>query len=267
MHGAWYCRPECLERAVSVALDPAHAGSGRNTLSPHRIPLGLLLLSRQQLTADQLRHTLETQRNAGRGKIGEWLQHLGYASEWQVTAALARQWGCPMLRNGREALGANRRTSIPLRLLESFQMIPLDFAAATQTLLIAFSEGLDHSILYAVEQMLGYRTGACFVCPSILRESLQAMAQVRSGDVVFDRIQDFAESALIIKNYALKVAADEVRIARCSDHVWIRLERRGRESVNLVLRTPSVETRTVNLLNVAAYNSRPDAAHDQFQLG
>jgi hypothetical protein len=252
MQGAWYCRAECLELALLEFLGRAGSAPNRAAVRPHRIPLGLLLLSRQQLTAEQLRIALEAQRAAGRGpggrerKIGVWLQELGFATELQITAALARQWSCPVLRTGAQPAGgghfpvifsANFR-GIPVPLLESFQMMPVELVEATGTLLVAFSEGIDYTVLVAIEQMLGYRTEACLVSPSALQKGLQSLArQAGSSDVVFDRMEDVRECAHIIGSYSTKVKAEEIRMARCGDHLWIRLERLRQEAVTLVLRT------------------------------
>jgi hypothetical protein len=242
LQGAWYCGAKCLERALPSILEPRRRGGGSG--ASHRIPLGLLLLSRQQLTAVQLRTALEAQRSAGHSpaghrKIGEWLQELGFATEWQITVALARQWSCPLLRGHPGSLGEIRLTSIPVLLLETFQMIPVELSEASQTLLMAFSEGIDHSVLYAIEQMLGYRTQACLVCPSTLRRGLDALRQLRgSGDVVFERQEDAGECARIIASYAAKAEAEAIRFAHCGRHLWIRLERIEQETVNLVLRAP-----------------------------
>ena len=248
MQGARYCRPECLERALLEVLG-ARPVPHRAATAPHRIPLGLLLLSRQQLTAEQLRTALEAQRaaacgqNGNKRKIGAWLQELGFATEQQITAALARQWSCPILRAGTAAVGASRFPqlfpAIPVPLLESFQMIPVGLVEATGTLLIAFSEGVDYTVLLAIEQMLGYRTEACLVCPSTLQKSLQALEHGGSSDIVFDRMEDAGECAHIIGSYSAKVKAEEIRMARCGDHLWIRLERLRKEAVTLVLRTSS----------------------------
>jgi hypothetical protein len=189
------------------------------------------------LSAGQLRTALDLQRNSGYGKLGEWLQRLGFVTEWQVTTALARQWACPILRDTPPTLGESRITSIPLLLLESFQMIPVLFAAASKKMLMAFSEGIDHTALYAVEQMLGCQTEACFVCPSILKRGLRSLGQIRAGDVVFDGVEDIPECAGIIGNYASKIGAEEIRLTRCGTYVWVRLERRHCETLNLVLRT------------------------------
>jgi hypothetical protein len=251
MLGARYCRTECLELALIEILSRADAVSRPAGVASHRVPLGLLLLSRQQLTAAQLRTALHAQREAcsatiekKKKKIGAWLQELGFATETQVTAALARQWSCPVLRAPPVAIAASRFPAIPTLLLESFQMMPVELVEATGTLLMAFSEGIDYTVLYAIEQMLGYHTEPCLVCPSTLQKSLQALTRHRSTDVVFDRMEDAGECAHIIGNYSVKVNAEEVRVARCGEHLWIRLERLRQEAVTLVLRAPGSSSDT-----------------------
>lgn len=244
MRGARYCSPPCLERALIELLRPVRSSSKRAAVAPHRIPLGLVLLSRQQLTTEQLRHALEAQRTAATAgptakKIGEWLRELGFATEQQVTAALARQWSCPVLQSSSTGISANRLPPIPLLFLEYFQVMPVELVEATGSLLMAFGGGIDYSILYAIEQMLGFHTQACLVRPSILRKNLQSIAQHhRIDDVVFDGIQDAAECARIIGNYTATVKAEEVRMASCGEYLWVRLERLPRDAVTLVLRAP-----------------------------
>ncbi len=248
MQGSWYCRSECLEHVLVEILRRERSVPRLELVQSHRVPLGLLLLSRQQVTAAQLKSTLEAQRAAGSGKIGEWLLQLGFVSEAQVTAALARQWSCPVLRTGVETLGAARFTGIPLLLLEAFQMIPVEFVKSTSTLLIAFSDGIDYTALYAVEQMLGCHTQPCVVFPAALQKGLQVLAQRHTAsDVVFDGVQNGAECARIIGNYTANVRAHEVRLARCGDHLWVRLERFRQDAVNLILRAPAHITTEVAL--------------------
>jgi hypothetical protein len=271
LQGVRYCRTECLERALIELLGASRSSPRRAAQASHRVPLGLLLLSRQQLTAEQLRAALEAQRAGSRSdrenndghnndghnndghnndgepiagkKIGAWLQELGFATESQITAALARQWSCPVLRAPDMAIAASRFPAIPALLLESFQMIPVELVEATGTLLMAFSEGIDYTMLYAIEQMLGFHTEPCLVCPSSLQKSLQVLARQRAAiDVVFDRTKDAGECARIIGSYTAKVKAEEVRVAWCGEHLWIRLERLRQEAVTLVLRAPGTST-------------------------
>jgi hypothetical protein len=238
LHGTRYCGIDCLHRALIELLEQTRPGPARAAIASHRVPLGLILLSRQQLTAEQLRTALAAQRNAGNGRIGDWVQELGFVTELEVTVALGRQWSCPVLLTEAAIINPRHYPSIPLPLLESFQMVPVDLVQSTRTLLIAFSEGIDYGALYAIEQMLGYHTEPCLVTDRLMRESLLALARIRqSDDVVFDRVED-AECAQIISSYAANTSAEEIRLARCGMRLWVRLQRAGRDAVSLVLTAP-----------------------------
>jgi hypothetical protein len=58
------------------------------------------------------------------GKIGEWIEKLGFATEQEVTTALALQWGCPVASSF-DPSAMHSPGSIPLPILEAFQMLPL----------------------------------------------------------------------------------------------------------------------------------------------
>ncbi len=238
IQGLRYCRDECVERALGDALRRTLSASQR-AIAPHRVPLGLLLLSRQQLTVEQLRAALDRQRTAGYGRIGEWLQTLGFASEQQVTAALARQWSCPVLRTDSSPLASSHAPQIPLTLLQSFVMIPVDYVHATSTLHMAFGEGIDYSVLYAIEQMVGCHTQSCMAVPSFVRQHLQTLSGHRGeSEVVFDRVADGAEFSRIVRSYCVRLAASEIRLAACGPHLWVRLLRPPRPPLDLLLRSP-----------------------------
>jgi len=219
-----------MQTAGSSAL-PKSAG--------HRIPLGLLLLSRKQVTEEQLRTVLAVQRSAGRGRIGEWMQDMGFASEEQITAALARQWSCPLWQIQASPLKAVVVPQIPILLLNLFHMIPVSFIAATATLHMAFAGGIDYSALYAIEQMLDCRTRPCLVPPSLLRESLLTLEKRAPTDFVFDRVSGIAELVGIVSNYAVRVSAREIRLASCRSYTWVRIECASGQILNLLLRIPA----------------------------
>jgi hypothetical protein len=245
--GSRYCLESCLERALVEQLGKP-ASEVPRAPAPHRIPLGLLLLSRQQLTADQLRAALEAQRDAGRGRIGEWLQALGFASEEQVIAGVARQWSCPLLRASFSP-GSEQRTElgernpipqIPRTLLEDFGMVPVDYVESTATLHIAFSDSVDYRVLYAIERILGCRTEPCMAAPSLVRRALQSLSRRRGeSEVVFDRIANAAEFSRIIVSYCGRLAASEITLADCGTQLWVRLLRPSSSPLDLLMRSGS----------------------------
>lgn len=235
--GFHYCLEHCFEAALAEILHRTQSGSPRPS-TPHRMPLGLLLLSRQQLTVEQLRLALQAQQVAGRGRIGEWLQALGFVGEYEITAALARQWACPVLRMpNAPAPGLSRAPRIPQSLLQAFVMFPVDYVESTATLYIACGERIDYRILYALEQMLQCHTEPCLAPPSVLCRNLQSLSETRhERETVFDgATTETGEFARIVRSYCARLSASEVRLVRCGSHVWIRLLRQSQGLQDLVM--------------------------------
>jgi hypothetical protein len=181
------------------------------------------MLSRGQLTNPQLRAALDAQREEG-GRIGEWLETLGFASEQQVTGALAQQWACPVLprwASGDVSCGK----LIPFRLLQRLRMLPVQFIQSTGVFYIAFSEGIDHRVLHAIERMLECRTEACLVGHKVMDEALEQLAhQRRSGELLFESWREVNEMARVVCGYVQKLGAESVRIVGCGEFIWVRLE-------------------------------------------
>jgi hypothetical protein len=120
LQGVFYCQPQCLQTALTAQLSRLHVLAPA-PLPPNRIPLGLLMVARGKLTYIEVLAALEAQRRARYGKLGEWIEKLGFATEQDVTSALALQWGCPVASSADPA-AIETASRIPLALLEAFHM-------------------------------------------------------------------------------------------------------------------------------------------------
>ncbi|HEV3512247.1 MAG TPA: hypothetical protein VGS05_11130 [Candidatus Sulfotelmatobacter sp.] len=210
----------------------------------HRLPLGLLLLSRHQLTREQLQTALAAQRSAGHGRLGEWLQALEFATETQVTAALARQWSCPIFLSSASFPGGRHVPQIPISLLQHFSMVPVHYVESTSTLHLAFSEGVDYTVLYAIEQMTGCHTEACFATPAFVRAQLAPLCAHRAeSEIVFSHFPDVDEVCSMIRSYCSRLHASEMKVARCGSDLWVRLLRNSRSPLDLILHSPAASAR------------------------
>lgn len=240
LNGRRYCLEHCLQDALGATLHHFRLSRPRQAVS-HRIPLGLLLLSRKQLSAEQLQLALECQRTQARGRIGEWLQALGFVTEQQVTAALARQWTCPVLQTPAPLLRSGNIPSLPISLLTRFVILPVKYVAPTSTMRIAFAEEIDYSLLYAIEQMTDCRTEPCLAPPSFLRGELQALTVSRqqNAEIVLENFLDDAETSRIILGYGARFCATEIRMAQCAPYLWVRLLRASRLPFDLLFGSPS----------------------------
>jgi len=239
MQGQFFCAPQCFELAARQSFVRLLANPSPVQTVRHRIPLGLVMLSRGQLTNRQLRLALEAQQDDRNRRLGEWLEKLGFATEQQVTAALGLQWACPVLADSSKRDRDCARL-LPYRLLESFRMLPIQFVEATRTFYFAFSEGIDYPALYAVEQMLDCRAEACLLSRRALDAALEQIArEAGRRDLLFEGWRDASEMARITASYVLKLGMKEARMAGCGDYIWVRL-RLGLEGTNLLFRRPAV---------------------------
>jgi hypothetical protein len=253
LQGAFYCQPQCLENALINQLSRMQV-MAPSPQPPNRIPLGLLMVARGKLSFMEVRAALEAQRRARYGKIGEWIEKLGFATEQEVTTALALQWGCPVATSidpsTVQSLG-----NIPLPILEAFQMLPLNYAAATNTLYVAFGERVDHAALYAIEKILACRTQPCVAGRKSIARQLEHMRQLsRPTDVEFGPMDDLAEMARIAASYTARLSPEEVRLSRIGRFIWLRLDvhpeiRPKTRSVttNLVFRLSADASRSISI--------------------
>ncbi len=225
LHGQFYCRPQCLETALMGQISRLRA-LNPSAQPPNRIPLGLLMVARGKITHLEVRAALEAQRRANYGSIGDWIEKLGFASEQDVTAALALQWGCPVASSFDHSI-VDSPGNIPLRILEAFQMIPFNYAASTSTLYLAFGARVDHAALYAIERILDCRTQPC-VAPSksVARQLEQLRQLARPNDVEF-ATRDLGEMARITSSYVARLNPEDVRLSRVGRFIWLRLKARS----------------------------------------
>ncbi len=98
-NGDSFCSLACLETQVRNDL----TGRWKRLLleRERRFPrprLGSILLDHALITPEQLQLAVARQRQTQQGRIGEWLIRLGFLEEHQVTVALSRQFGLPLLK-------------------------------------------------------------------------------------------------------------------------------------------------------------------------
>jgi hypothetical protein len=261
LQGVFYCRPQCFEMALTAQLSRLHLLAPAS-LPPNRIPLGLLMVARGKLTYNEVLAALEAQRRARYGKIGEWIEKLGFASERDVTSALALQWGCPVASSPDPA-AIETASRIPLALLEAFHMFPLNYAPSTNTLYLAFGERVDHAALYAIEKILDCRTQPC-VAPrkTIERHLEQLRQQTRPSDVEFGPMSDFAEMSRITSSYIARLSPDEVRLSRVGRFIWLRLKV-GSSATNLLFRLKTQGPDLSSEFSVLSSQQRPILPSDR----
>ena len=239
LEGNWYCSPDCFYEGLCQHLENTGKAKLHLKPAPNRLPLGLVLLSRGEITPQQLRQALAMQRSTRSGRVGQWLIKMGAISEAQVTQALAAQQGCPVF-DPHELQSLPETMHWPLTLTETYRAVPVFCNRPQANLFVGFLEAVDHSFLYSVERMLQCRTEPCIVSPSVFRRNAEREAPSRESEtIVIQHRQSNFEMAQAIANYAQQVRAERCAMAWCGHHLWIRLGCVSGFHVDFLFRSPA----------------------------
>lgn len=228
MGESWYCSSSCFTAAAEKKLSDLMYAKLERGSRGCRMPLGLSLINRGLLTTSQFKEAVDKQKRAG-GELGELLIEDGAVSEDQVTAVLAAEWGCPVFSVPKHM--TQSAIQIPSTLIRRYSAIPLHYVAATKLLLVGFVHGIEYRLLYAIEQITGCKTQACFVTRSDFRLQMeqidraeQRLGEIAPSGVKIDNVQDPAEMASILCGYGVDLEAEEANIGKCMDFLWARLK-------------------------------------------
>jgi hypothetical protein len=221
--GDWYCSPRCFEQAVKGKIGELLTTQGKPVKArTSRVPLGLLLLQRGVLTAEQLQSALNRHRLTEMN-FGDVVQQLGFATPEQVTAAVAAQWACPVFPLG------DRQPDVPVRIprqfLELYGMLPVHYAESERRLLVGFVSGVQHQVLYTIGLMTSCTVAPCFITAREYETHLHSPSTpfLRDNELVFEQIVETIEMARVTTNYVVQLSADRVRLGRCRNYLWIRI--------------------------------------------
>jgi hypothetical protein len=224
----WYHETACLKEALVGPLRQMLLNYGQNRNRGHRFPLGLLLVKRGVITPSELREGLRLQRQAGAGKLGYWLRRVTPLDEDKICAALGQQWGCPVFPLDRQTSPASLELAPPYPLLAAAKAIPAFATADGLQWHIAFSERVDHSLLYALEEILSCRTYACVSRESAVNEALEQFRKLASGnEICFDSVRDPSEMAATICSYVAQMDVRQVKVVRAAGFIWVAFLQRG----------------------------------------
>jgi Type II secretion system (T2SS), protein E, N-terminal domain len=221
LEGRWACSQDCwssmLRQRVERELGARH--SGGTEAHAHRVPLGLLLLSLGSITETQLQTALEQQRQAKRGRIGDWLRSQTGLSEKEITRALAMQWNCPVFD-----LGAYQPqpVDIPRELIEAYRILPLP-ARGRGVLYLAFDSGLDPVTSFAVQHVTGARVQPGLASESAFSEAWTSILAAQLPESPAIPTADKEELLGAMSSALRDQEVSDARLARLHQHVWLRI--------------------------------------------
>jgi hypothetical protein len=217
----WYCSVDCFVQAVRAPLFALSTRRIIEILRTPRLSLGLVLLSKGQITADQLRKAT-AQSQLHNESVDETLIRLRYATDKQLAAARSAQWGYPVF--SREHTDHPVQVEVPRFLLDTCSAAPLYYSPTAGRILLGFVYRVEHNLLESIEKMTGCRAEACFITQADRDRQMEHSAtgedyeEILVGDPI-----DSETMANALGRISLEITADEACITQCQNHIWARL--------------------------------------------
>jgi hypothetical protein len=231
----WYCSPDCFALGSRNMLASLSSGCVVEMPRNPRLSLGLALLSKGYLTEDQYRSAV--MRSERRGESLETtLMERGFASEKQLSAARAAQWGYPVLAH--ELSGLTVEADLPASLLRAHRAAPIHYSGKPKRLVLGFVDRVEHGLLQSIEQITGCRAEPCFITPAEFEEQMERLT-VASGyqEAAIDDPGTLAQMGRTLGGWAVEIAAQEASFAKCNSSAWIRISgKRGTVDVIFALK-------------------------------
>jgi hypothetical protein len=196
-----------------------------------RIPrpkLGTILIQSASITRDQVEQAMRLQTDAHEGRIGEWLLKLGYVEEHQITEALARQYGLPLINLKNSHTNADAVRMIPGRIAKCSGLIPVGFDDSQSSLQVAVSAPIDFNSQEAIRRMVHKGIITYIGDQSVIRQLLEQWYQPEELDLsntpTFSSLSELIDIGNHLLTNAIIRKANDIQAELAPDFFWIRLD-------------------------------------------
>lgn len=229
LDGRWYCGAACLhedvERGLRKKWDALELGRSRQFPRPK---LGAILMDSLFITADQLDTAVSLQRQTRRGKIGEWLLRLGYVEERQITMALSRQLGLPMIHLGHAEAQSGSARMLPGQVARWSNLVPVGYDDDHGSLRIAISGPNGFQSKEPIRRMIGKGVVTFVGDKSAIETMLERLYPPEELDLseapAYSSVEELLELVRPWVDGAVRERAQNLQLELLEDLLWARVD-------------------------------------------
>ena len=155
----------------------------------NKTQLGMLLLERDVVTAEQIETALTEQKEKGHRKLlGELLVEMGYCTENQIASALAQAYGVPYAQVSPKICDPKVLDILPREFLEEYIILPL--FKVHDVLTVAVSEPTNVFLIDEIERISGCKVQIVCSTSKDIKSTLQTYLPAANVFVIDDIIDD-----------------------------------------------------------------------------
>jgi hypothetical protein len=232
-NGEYYCSAGCLE--TQMQMDLASRWKGIQQERDRRLPrprLGAILLNTTTITADQLKEAVGQQREAQQGKLGEWLIRLGFAEEHQVTMALSRQFGLPLLKLSDSDVRPSASTLIPGKVAKASGVLAVSYDEQNSAVRLAVTAPIYAGLQEGFRRMLGTNVIAYLGDASAIERLIELWYEPEETDLsgcgAFASLSELREIVSSVIRTSVDHRADNLQSELFEGCLWVRVDWAGR---------------------------------------
>ncbi len=242
--GYTFCGEACLRDHVDSEMVDRWYRLQQARSHPIRRPkLGTILLQTAFITPDQLDLAIKMQRLNQEGRLGEWLQRLGFIEERQITLALSKQYALPAIHLAVAEAKADAARMIPGKVARCARLVPLGLDEEKNSLCVAVSAPVDFNALEAIRRMVGRSLITYIGDQSAILAVLERLYE--HGELEMKSAQAYTTQAELLEicktiiSSALIQRADNIQMELAEEFLWARLDFTGRSAQQVYHRTPA----------------------------
>ncbi len=229
LDGYTFCSDACLEAYLEQELsDRWHLLLRDRRRRIPRPKLGTILLQDALITADQLDEAVSRQRQTQRGRLGEWLQRLGFADEHQITVALAKQYGLPLINLTYADPRSDAAKLIPGRVAKCSSLLPVGYDDAQKSLHVAVTGPVNFSSHESIRRMVrrGLLTfiGDQSAIETLIEQWYGPEELNLSSVPTYSSLGDLLELGRELLVSAVDQRADNLQVELLEDFLWARID-------------------------------------------
>ena len=227
--GHAFCSENCLRAHVKDEFVQRWHGmqQERNRRIP-RPKLGTILMQTASLTREQLEEAIRLQKLTREGRLGEWLLRLGFVDERQITVALAKQCGLPMIDLKNSEAKSDAVSMIPAQVAKCSSLVPVSYDDGQDSLRVAVSGPVNFNLQQALRRMIGKGISTFIGDDSVIQSLLASWYEPEALDLskapVFSSLDEFVEILRDTVSAAVNQKATNLQAELLEKYFWARLD-------------------------------------------
>ena len=180
------------------------------------------------LTREQLDEAIRLQKKNQEGRLGEWLLKLGFVSEHQITEALAKQYGLPLINLTNPDTNSDAVRMIPGKVAKRSGVVPVGFDDDQSMLRVAVSAPVDFQSQEAIRRMVHKGLSPYIAEQSAIQHLMERFYDPEELDLsnvpTYDSLDELLDIGREIISLAIDNRAQDIQAELINDFFWMRLE-------------------------------------------